>query len=183
MGKPPAIVVVGPTCSGKSEAGRMIQSLGFEWIEPGLVKEYVPLEVPLLERLQRIDQFFEEHGDDAVAREILSRIESRDSRGTPIVVTGCRKPVERDVLRQAFRPRVLALHCSDRTRFARSQARVRADSPSDYETFLRASAWEYAIGLGRLVLEADALVANDQSLSHLRSSLERIVRQMDGQPE
>lgn len=169
---PPAIFVVGPTCTGKSEAGRCLNSAGFRWIEPSkFLVEHVPLDLPLMDRLRTIDEFFRSNGPDYVAKRMLTEALAGPSQ--PLVITGCRQLVERDILAGRFRSVVIALHSSTRIRYERTMLRARRDLAPDYATFVRASAWEYSLGLGRLVYEADTIIENDRTLPDLHAELAR----------
>lgn len=170
---PPAIFVVGATCSGKSEIGRFLSTSGYMWIEPSkYVKEHIPIDIPLIDRLRAVDKFFQKEGADYVAKRLIAEV--LDAPFRPLVVTGCRQLVERDVLAEKFRTAVIALHSSTRTRFERATSRARKDVAPDFATFVQASAWEYSLGLGRLIWEADAILENEGSLEELQARLMRI---------
>ena len=174
---PLAVLVVGATCSGKSEAGRFLSHRGFRWIEPSkYLVQHVPLGMPVLERLNAVDRFFRDHGADYVAKKMLAEILQDPS--FPVVVTGCRQPIERDILNGPFHTVVVGLHSSTRTRYERSKRRTRGDAAIDFPSFVRASAWEYALGLGRLIFESDEVIENEVSLTDLHFRLQELSDQL-----
>lgn len=121
-----AVFIVGTTCTGKSEAGKYLSTRGFRWIEPSrFLAEHVPLAMPLLERLNAIDEFFRDHGPDYIAKRLLA--EALAGPSGSLVITGCRQPIERDILMERFTTRVVALHTSSRTRYERTRLRTRQD--------------------------------------------------------
>lgn len=174
-GPPFVVFVVGPTCCGKTEAGKHLERLGFTWIEPSqYIKKQIPLDVPILTRLKMTETFFERVGRDFVARQLLAQVLDCGHSG-PFVVTGCRQPIEVQLLRPQFRVLVIALHADDSTRFARCSARARSDASVDFETFLRATAWEYSIGLAKIIEGADRILMNNGPVSDLQQAIETIV--------
>jgi len=173
--RPSAVFIVGPTCCGKTEAGRHLAGRGFTWIEPSqYVKKEVPLDIPILTRLKMVDSFFERVGKDYVAKCLLSHVLDGGHQ-PPFVITGCRQAIEVQLLTPRFRTVVIALHADDSIRFARCTARSRGDATINFETFLRATAWEYSLGLAEIVHGADWILLNNRSLSDLHHAIERIV--------
>jgi dephospho-CoA kinase len=168
-----AVFIVGPTCSGKSEAGSHLARQGFTWIEPSkCLKDKVPLDIPVLERLQMVERVFEQAGKDCVAKWLLSEIVGGDKQ-SPFVITGCRQKIEVECLRPQLATLVIAVHSEDAIRFQRCSNRARPDLAIDYETFIRATAWEYSIGLAELILEADDLIVNNGSMLDFHHAIER----------
>jgi dephospho-CoA kinase len=155
-----AVFIVGPTCSGKSEAGSHLSRKGFTWVEPSeFLKSKVPLDIPVLERLQMVERFFEDAGRDYVAKRLLSDIIDGDKQ-PPFVITGCRQTIEVECLQTRLATLVIAVHSEDAVRFERSSSRARPDLAMNYETFIRATAWEYSIGLAKMIFEADDIIVN-----------------------
>ena len=172
-----AVLIVGSTCTGKSEAGHHLSRRGFRWIEPSrFLVEHVPLGLPLMDRLRAIDEFFRNQGPDYIANRMLAEALAVPSQS--VVITGCRQPVERDILIGRFRTTVVALHSCTRTRYERTKLRARKDIAPDYATFIRASAWEYSLGLGRLVYEADSILENEGSLTEFHADLAHLAAQL-----
>lgn len=176
--RPLALFVIGPTCCGKTETGSYFASVGFNWLEPSdYVKGHIPLNIPLLDRLKAVDSFFGRVGKDYVGKLLLSHALQPETR-TPLVITGCRQPVEVELIQQYFRTVVLALQVDDTIRFSRCVKRARADSPPSFDAFLRATAWEYSLGLAQLVLKADYLVSNNGAISDLHRGLQDALAEM-----
>ena len=174
-GRPFALFIVGPTCCGKTEAGSHLAQQGFTWIEPSqFLKDRVPLDVPILARLKMVDNFLESTGRDFVAKSLFSEV-LRCKNRAPLVITGCRQMVEVDSFRERFQTVVVVLYSDDNTRFERCIRRGRTDTALNFETFLRATAWEYSLGLARLMFEADQILLNNGSIFDLRRKVERIV--------
>jgi len=174
--RPLAVYVVGPTCSGKTEAGRHLAGIGFTWLEPSeYIKQQIPLNLPILERLQAVDDYFQRVGKDYVARKLLSHCLSPDVV-PPLVITGCRQSIEIALVRESFKTIVIALQTDDTVRFSRSANRARPDVTLSFDTFLRATAWEYALGLAEIILQADHIVINNGATCDLHTQLQNILR-------
>jgi dephospho-CoA kinase len=169
--RPLAVFLVGPTCCGKTEAGRYLAGIGFTWLEPSeYIKKEIPLDVPILQRLRAVDDYFERVGRDYVARRLLSDSLLPDTL-PPLVITGCRQPIEVALLQQDFKTVVVALQLDDTIRFSRSGNRARSDATLSFDTFVRATAWEYALGLADMIFRADHIVINNGTISDLYNEL------------
>lgn len=174
-------VICGPTCSGKSECGRYLSSKGADWHEASVaMRADVPLELPPWERFRRIEALFASKGRDYVARYLIEHALARYccqpcDRHLPIVVTGFRTVEEVACLRQQFHMRVIAVHAPIEMRYRWSTERTRADGLGSMEDFVRATAWEYGLGLARLIYEADSIVINSSSLDALQQAISEVI--------
>lgn len=176
---PLVVFLVGPTCCGKTDvAEKLVSCFGGSGIEASdFVKESIPERPRVLDRLRDIDRLFLENGEDFVARRLHDETRRRIVREGHklVVVSGCRKRIERDVIAHEFNSLCIAIHAESSLRFRWSASRARVDSPPDYETFLRASAWEFSIGLGRLLFECDHILVNDGTIEELRERVRALV--------
>ncbi len=181
-GQTPTIwAICGPTCSGKSECGRYLGALGAEWHEASeVVRVEVPLDLLPWERFRRTELLFSERGKDYVARHLVEHVLSVGGEQPPgssrrVVITGFRAVEEVAFLRRQFPVKVAAMHAPVEMRYRWSRERARADGLNSIEDFVRASAWEYAIGLARLIYEADVVVLNCGSVEALQKAISDVV--------
>jgi hypothetical protein len=137
-----------------------------------LVKE-VPLGIPQAERIREIDDFFKRHGDAWIGHWLVDKV--RQSGAQRCAITGCRKTEEVRLLRTAFATRVVALICSFERRFMFATERSRSDAPVQRAAFAQLSGWEYSLGLGRLIYEADDFAFNDSDPDALANTVSQIV--------
>jgi dephospho-CoA kinase len=97
--------------------------------------------------------------------------------GDLVAIDGTRGPDEIRAFRNAFgdKLQIVAIHTSPKTRFARLQARARADSPARREEFDKRDRRELDWGLGDAIALADHMVVNEGQLDELRASVKRLL--------
>lgn len=162
------ILVVGPTCSGKTTFGDRATS----------VMESRVIDASSIVRMILEDQesqggdtgklareLLEIEGYDVVARRIISLI--GDEAASPIViVTGFRAIQELETFRDTYRDvTVVALESSQRVRYERYLRRGTRGTLDTFEDFRRHDAAQFELGLLRVAAElADIKIANHRSL-------------------
>jgi len=111
-----------------------------------------------------------EHGRDIWARRLAERID-RDLEGGIVLIDGVRSLYEVDVFRDRWGDdfKILGVHSSPGTRFARLLERGRADDPKDRADFDRRDIRELRWGLGEVISLADIMILNEGTLDDLRA--------------
>jgi len=116
------------------------------------------------------------HGPDIWARRLAERVDSDSTQGL-IVIDGVRSRYETDLFRERWEDdfKVLAVHSSPGTRYARLMERMRGDDPSQRADFDRRDLRELGWGIGDVISTADIMVLNEGTASDLRSKARDIL--------
>jgi dephospho-CoA kinase len=140
----------------------------------------VPLSLPQPERLAAVEVFLKANGPGflgrSVAEDILATELSSPTDGQRVVVSGFRTVQEVEAIRRAFPCVVIGVESSLEVRLTRLTERGRNDHSGSQEAFIRLNGWEYSLGLGRLIYEADHILLNDGPLALLQAQLDTIAR-------
>ena len=102
--------------------------------------------------------------------------------GDLVAIDGTRGPDEIKAFKKAFgdKLKIVAVHASPSTRFARLRSRGRPDSPTDLAEFEKRDLRELEWGLGNAIALADYLIVNEGSLEELRSEIDSLLERLLG---
>jgi len=102
--------------------------------------------------------------------------------GDLVVIDGTRGPDEIRAFKNAFGEdlKVVAIHSSQKTRFARLKGRGRPDSPETMEEFEARERRELAWGLGEVIALADHMVVNEGTLADLKREVNALLNTILG---
>jgi dephospho-CoA kinase len=176
--RPPLVVVVGPSCSGKSTISRALQRAGYSAFELSApLSRLVPRGLALDERLRTLTALYQRTQGRVLIEDLLPTLQVA-ARSTPVAVIGARQLPEIDVLSaEMSRPVVIAVYADDATRYQRSQARQRPDGPHTFEQFIHLTYWEYSIGLAAIMRDATSTIHNTSTEQHFELLAEQLVRE------
>ena len=175
------VLIFGPSCSGKSECGKFLESLGFKWIEASdAMAKKMPFSMHWQTRIARIEEYFKQQGTDSNAvwaLTILKELTANKNFDSKLIcITGFRLIEERErLLKEHANITTIAIHSSLDQRFSRMTERNRADATSSINDFARLSSWEHSLGLARLMYESCHTVINDSSIPVLQNRLIEIL--------
>ena len=174
------VVVTGMPGSGKSVVARRIaEELGWPLYNMGdivreeVVRRGLPLTSSNIERVARILR--EEHGQTAVARLLLDRID-RNAPGA--VIDGARSLEEVRVLSSLGPVCVVAVHASPRERFNRVMRRGRRGDAISWEEFVERDLNNIRLGIGPLIALADYMIVNEGSLEEALRQASLVARRV-----
>ena len=178
----PVLILIGPSGSGKSTcADYLVEQHKFQKFEASRrMTAVVPLGLPQAERLKAIESFLTKNGRDYLGKCIVEDIQAHRGVANPlqrIVISGFRTEEEVDAVRHLFPCLVVGIEASFEVRLSRLASRQRSDYSGSPGAFIRLSAWEYSLGLGRLIYHADRLLVNDRSLPWLYAQTDALVTQ------
>lgn len=173
-----AVCISGMPGSGKTTVAEMLTDLGFKIVTLGdaIRKEVCRRGLPptdgnlglVMREIRSVG------GRGAVARLSLEDIKEA---GRLCVVDGVRCLEEVDVISSVAQTKLLAVHASPRTRFARICSRSRSDAPADWEKFKERDRRELEVGLGEAIALADEVVSNNSlTKEELRKIVFEVVR-------
>jgi dephospho-CoA kinase len=119
-------------------------------------------------------QLRRERGEAAVAELCLEAIRSVGS--DKVVVDGIRSISEVETFRKSAEVILIAVHASQRRRFALLKERGRSDDPLSYKMFLKREEREMEVGIGDAIAMADEIVSNEHATPEkLASEIARVV--------
>lgn len=97
--------------------------------------------------------------------------------GDLVVIDGTRGPDEITAFKHAFGDdlKVVAIHSSPKTRFARIRARCRGDSSQTIDEFGEREKRELAWGLGEVIATADYMIVNEGTLDELKEAVAKFL--------
>ena len=173
------ICVTGMPGAGKSTISEVAENLGFEVFRMG---DDVRMETER-RKLQPSDENLgaimlelrQKHGPVAIASLSKQRIE-RDSKSKFVVIDGVRNMNEFHEFKKLGTALLIAVHASPLRRFNFLKARGRSDSPSNLQSFESRDRRELSVGVGETIALADDVVPNDGSLEDLKTSSEKLFR-------
>src|SRR5487761_272966 len=173
------ICVTGMPGSGKSTISEVAQNLGFEVFRMG---DDVRMETerrklkPSDENLGAIMlELRQQHGPVAIASLSKERIE-KESKSKFVVIDGVRNMNEFHEFKKLGTALLIAVHASPTRRFSFLKARGRSDSPANWQSFESRDRRELSVGVGETIALADDVVPNDGSLEDLKTSSEKLFR-------
>jgi dephospho-CoA kinase len=179
--KPKILVLVGTSGAGKTECAQQLEQQGFYYREASQYTKAVtrtitspdgPREVPFVrqdapmrEHCAAREELYREVGNDYAARKFVEELRRERPQSNYAVLSGVRKWEDVQYLRQqGYHVEVVALFRDSTAAFIYGRVRAiqerREDHPESLEEFIQLNAWEYSIGLGRLIHEADHVLVN-----------------------
>jgi dephospho-CoA kinase len=100
-------------------------------------------------------------GEAAVAELCLKAV--RKAGSDRVVVDGIRSMSEVETFRKSAEVILIAVHASQRRRFALLKGRGRSDDPISYEMFLKREERELEVGIGDAIALADEILSNEHA--------------------
>lgn len=172
------VCIIGHKCSGKTTASEFVQSnFGASFFEASDQLKATAgdfgIEITSSSAAMR---FLEEHGQDAVAQQILDQL--TDDRATLVVISGLRTVEELDLIYQAYPNAITVQIVADRRiRYERHIRRGRDTSVKTAEQFGRLDRDQFSFGLLQVADEvADVRIVNEGDLAGFYSRVNGAVR-------
>lgn len=175
----PIVVVVGPTCAGKTTlAEHLSRRHGHYFIEASSVVRMFKSEIPGSEGMGAFEfaqRLLAEKGADVVARQVVRLL--RAGHHSKVVISGFRTIEELEVVRREFpETRTVLVDASERTRHERNLRRARAGAPQALEEFLRKDQEQWQFGLLRVARQlADVRIENEQSIDEYYQQVDAVM--------
>jgi dephospho-CoA kinase len=183
MNQTPIIALVGLCGTGKSEAGRLLESLGYELVYFGgvVVDEVKRRGLPVNEANEKAvrEQLRATHGMAAMAKVKLPAIQEMLAQGRKVAIDGLYSFAEYELLKKAFGDglKLIAMHTAKPLRYARMAARpVRPLSQADVDArdFFEIK----NLDKGGPIAIADAHVVNDDSPEAFAAALRAAIARL-----
>ena len=166
------LVVVGPTCAGKTTFAKYIgDHFCFTFIEvSNVLRNYPADSTEDLDLFKRARFLEKKHGVDFLAKRIL---ELYDFREGSYVISGFRLPQEFELIRQhTLKAVMIFVDAMESQRFHRSLERHRSDMPRNIEAFRLLDQAQASLGLLELArLKADVVLENNGTLTDFIGSI------------
>jgi dephospho-CoA kinase len=183
MNQTPIIALVGLCGTGKSEAGRLLESLGYELVYFGgvVVDEVKRRGLPVNEANEKAvrEQLRATHGMAAMAKVKLPAIQEMLAQGKKVAIDGLYSFAEYELLKKTFGDglKLIAMHTAKPLRYARMAARpVRPLSQADVDArdFFEIK----NLDKGGPIAIADAHVVNDDSPEAFAAALRAAIARL-----
>ncbi len=159
------VAITGMPGAGKSTAARALVARGWKRVIMGdVIREETKrrgLTPDSKNTGEVMKQLRKERGEAAVAELCLETI--RGGGSDRVVVDGIRSMPEVEVFRRSAEVILIAVHASQRRRFALLKERGRSDDPLSYEMFLKREERELEVGIGDAIALADEMVSNEHA--------------------
>lgn len=166
------LVVVGPTCAGKSTFGKYVaESFGFNFIEvSSVLRTYSTAANKDLDLFHLARMLEKKYGTDFLAKRIM---ELYDLKEGYYVISGFRMPQEYHFIKQHVANTIITfIDANESLRFNRSLERVRSDMPRDLEKFRLLDQAQQLLGLIQLAqCKAEVRLENNGTLDDFFSSI------------
>ena len=157
------VAITGMPGAGKSTAARALVAMGWKRVIMGdVIREETKrrdLAPDSKNTGEVMKQLRKERGEAAVAELCLEAI--RKAGSDRVVVDGIRSISEVETFRKSAEMILIAVHASQRRRFALLKERGRSDDPLSYEMFLKREERELEVGIGDAIALADEMVSNE----------------------
>jgi len=173
------LIVTGMPGAGKEEFVEVSKRMGFEVIRMGDVVRAEASRMDLPSDDRSVGGFAhserEKNGYDIWAKRTVPFIKKDMT-----VIDGCRGEAELDIFKEAFGDgvKVIAIHTSPETRYARLRSRNRKDAPEDWEQFTERDRRELGWGLGGLIALADRMIVNEGTLDDFKRDVEELLGEL-----
>ena len=178
--KPKIIVCfTGMPGAGKSTAAKATEEMDFEILNmgDGVREETFRRGLPLNDEnvgLVMLD-LRKKNGEGAVAKLILSKIESSENR--LIAIDGVRNLEEVETFKKAGLVKILAIHAPQEIRYKFLTRRGRQDAPTSKDLSKIRDDREISVGVAKVIALADEIISNSSiSIEDLREETRKIVR-------
>jgi dephospho-CoA kinase len=174
------IVLTGMPGSGKEEFVSVARQVGYDIVRMGDVVRAEAAKRGVADGDKTIGGFAhaerQAHGYDIWAKRCLKHITAERT-----IIDGSRGRDELKVFRAQFGPDVLlvAIHAAPALRFQRLQERDRPDAPRTWEEFAERDERELAWGLGNLIVMADRMIVNEDTLHDFKDLVRRFLEALD----
>ncbi|MEZ4225049.1 MAG: non-canonical purine NTP pyrophosphatase [Polyangiaceae bacterium] len=175
----PLVVVVGPTCAGKTTLGEHLSHRhGHYFIEASSVVRMFRNETSGAQGMSAFEfaqRLLSEKGADVVARQVVRLL--RAGHHSKVVISGFRTIEELEVIRREFpETRTVLVEASERTRYERNLRRARTGAPQGFEDFVRTDREQWQFGLLRVARElASVRIENEQSLDGFYDQIDAVM--------
>lgn len=171
------IVVVGPSCAGKTTFGSVASTMGLGVTEGSALvrKVYSTRARPDEDVISFCRRWYTSHGLDVFARAHMDLFERQGIDFDRHVFLGCKVKAEVDILRSLGGVSVVYGITADTSiRYARSVQRARSDREPDLRAFVTRDMREYELGLaGVFVKSVDKFMFNNTSTARFRREVRR----------
>jgi dephospho-CoA kinase len=175
------IIVTGMPGSGKSELADAFKSIGCpvvvmgdvvrnEALKRGLEPNPINMKAVMLDLRQK-------DGPGAIAKRCVTDLLRPSS--DIIIIEGCRSIAElEEFARFSHDVRVICVHSSPSTRFARLRSRGREDAPLNWDSFRERDLRELSVGLGGIIALSDTMIVNEGTLEEFRRMAKELAAQV-----
>jgi dephospho-CoA kinase len=159
------VAITGMPGAGKSTAAQALVAKGWKRVVMGdVIREETRRRglAPDSENSGEVmKQLRKERGEAAVAELCLKEI--RKAGSDRVVVDGIRSMSEVETFRKSAEVILIAIHASQRRRFALLKERGRSDDPLSYEIFRKREERELGVGIGNAIALADEILSNEHT--------------------
>ena len=159
------VAITGMPGAGKSTAARALMEKGWKRVIMGdVIREETRRRGLVPDSKNTGDVMKElrkEGGEAAVAELCLKAI--RKTKSDRVVVDGIRSMSEVETFRKSAKVILIAVHASQRRRFALLKDRGRSDDPLSYDAFQKREEREIEVGIGNAIALADEIVSNEHT--------------------
>ena len=159
------VAITGMPGAGKSTAAKALVAKGWKRVIMGdIIREETKrrgLAPDSKNTGEVMKQLRKERGEAAVAELCLKAIQKVGS--DRVVVDGIRAITEVETFRKRAEVILIAVHASQRRRFALLKERGRSDDPFSYEMFVKREERELAVGIDEAIALADEMVSNEHA--------------------
>ncbi len=174
------IAVAGMPGAGKSIVSNVAREMGYQVYSMGDVVrgeakrlgiEPTPANLGMIAVELR-----EKNGPAVVARMLADGLQEGSSKA--VVVEGVRSMDEVREFQRHFKVSILAVICSQQTRYLRLKARGRSDDPKDIVEFNERDEREIRLGITQVIDSADRRVSNEADEKTFRRRVRRVLREL-----
>lgn len=187
------IGVTGMPGSGKGVVSRIARNLGYSVIRMGDIIREEALKRNSDEGKVAVE-LRREYGEFVVAERCVKKIEKAESEKSKIIkkgndhlknkdgtglymIEGIRSPFEVQIFNNSFKNfKVIAIHSTPKTRFARLKRRMRADDSVKKSEFQIRDKRELDFGIGHVIATADYMVVNEGPIRKYKSIIRSILQ-------
>ncbi len=171
------IAIVGLPASGKSTAIEAVKELAPVIIMGDVIRTEVLCRAlePSPENIGTIaEELRKEYGKDIIAKRCIEKINTIDE--SVILIDGVRSLSEVALFREHWPTYVIAITCSNQTRFKRIKTRGRADDSTDDEQIRKRDQRELQFGLGDVIERAEYKIENEKDIESLKRKVMNYVK-------
>ncbi|MCD6155167.1 MAG: flagellar hook-basal body complex protein FliE [Candidatus Verstraetearchaeota archaeon] len=175
------ICITGMPGAGKSTVANVARKLGIPVVSMGDVIREEAAKRGIECTSQRLGKFMMEirrrEGAGIVAEKCLDKISEIKNR--IVVVEGVRSLEEIKVFEEnCGEIIILAVHASQKTRFARLKRRGRSDDPSDWEMFKERDLRELEVGIGNVIALSDYILINENTIENIKNKARKLLEHL-----
>ena len=171
------IAIVGLPASGKSTAIEAVKEIAPIVTMGDIIRAEVlhrSLD-PNPENLGTIaKELRKEHGNDIVAKRCIEKINELDD--SVVLIDGIRSSAEVELFQEHWSLYVIAITCSNETRFNRIKARGRSDDATDMALIRKRDFRELQFGLGEVIERAEYNIVNEKDIESLKKKVTNLVK-------